>query len=69
MGLHKEVHKNDFYPLQEAARIAHTLTNGERLTPAAFRWAYIMMIDKKQPDVAAVAVYDETDKFVGWWYR
>lgn len=69
MGLHGTLCKRDLYPLKEASRIAHTLTNSERGVEPRLRWAYIMMVDKKQPDLAAVAVYDEADKFVGWWYR
>jgi hypothetical protein len=69
MGLHKTLCKRDLYPLKEASKIAHTLTNSERYTARSLRWSYIMMADRKQPDLAAVAVYDEHDKFVGWWYR
>ena len=70
MGLHSTLDKKDFYPLEEAARIAHTLTEGERkVEEEHLRWSYVIIADKAKPDLAAIAVYDEKNEFEGWWYR
>lgn len=69
MGLHKTLDRRDLYPLTEAAKIVSTLTHGERHTEDAHKWAYVLVADKAKPDFAAVAVYDEENTFVGWWYR
>jgi hypothetical protein len=61
--------QQDLYPLKEAAKIAHTLTEGERPIEPQLRWSYVIIVDKKKPDLAAIAVYDEDNKFIDWWNR
>jgi hypothetical protein len=69
MALHKTLDSKDLYPVEQAGKIAHTLTQGEKREEESRRWAYVIVADKKQPGLAAIAVYDETNTFVGWWYR
>lgn len=70
MGLHKTLDKKDLYPLAEAAKITNTLTAGEKKVEEHLRWSYVIVANRRdRPDKAAVAVYDETNEFVGWWYR
>lgn len=69
MGLHKILDSKDLYPVEHASKIANTLTKGEKRIEESQRWSYVIVADKKHPSLAAVAVYDETNTFVGWWYR
>jgi hypothetical protein len=69
MALHKTLDSKDLYPVEHASKIANTLTNGEKRVEETHRWSYVIVADKKQPSFAAVAVYDETNTFVGWWCR
>jgi hypothetical protein len=61
--------RRDFYPLSEAARIAHALTESEKGAPEDKRWSYLIEAKPENPDLAAVKVVDENSEFVGWWYR
>lgn len=69
MALQKTLDRRSIYPLRRAAVIVRIFTRGERFTPAHLRWSYVIVASKLRPDTAGVAVFDQDDNFMGWWYR
>lgn len=70
MGLHRIADKQrDYYLLSVAAKHAHALNFSERHTEQALKWTYLIEVSKDNPDYACIKVFDEENKFVGYWYH
>lgn len=70
MGLHPSPDQHrDYYPLEQAAKMRNALADGETHVSAAERWTYTIEAHPNNAGLAAIRVFDETNKHVGYWYR